>query len=126
MLLGSLVLTGLTGCGSEPSATPELAAAETERQDAAVITRDNGAPCEDNEVCESGYCIDGVCCATECTGTCMACNESLTGSSSGVCLAVSVDTDPDNECDPMARRVDSTASVVACSLALGTRVPAVS
>ena len=100
MLLGSLVLTGLTGCGSEPSAKPELAAAETERQDAAVITRDNGAPCEDNEVCESGYCIDGVCCATECTGTCMACNESLTGSSSGVCLAVSVDTDPDNECEP--------------------------
>ena len=37
----------------------------------------------------------------------MACNESLTGSSSGVCLAISVDTDPDNSASPMARRVDS-------------------
>ena len=100
VLLGGFALTGLVGCGADTEDLPQVTAAETSRQDAAVITRDNGAPCEDSEVCESGYCVDGVCCATACTGTCMACNETLTGTSSGVCLAVTVDTDPDNECEP--------------------------
>jgi hypothetical protein len=33
----------------------------------------DGAPCADGKECQSDVCADGVCCATECTGTCRSC-----------------------------------------------------
>lgn len=33
-----------------------------------------GTPCEEEADCRSGYCVKGVCCETECTGACMACD----------------------------------------------------
>jgi hypothetical protein len=33
-----------------------------------------GVDCTTNEECESGHCVDGVCCADECRGQCRACN----------------------------------------------------
>ena len=33
-----------------------------------------GNPCTCHDQCGSGFCVDGVCCNTACTGTCMACN----------------------------------------------------
>ena len=41
-----------------------------------------GGACDDNSECNSGACVDGVCCATDGCGTCQACN--LPGSI-GVC-----------------------------------------
>jgi hypothetical protein len=32
-----------------------------------------GAPCTEGRACESGFCFDGVCCQTECEGTCRSC-----------------------------------------------------
>jgi len=42
----------------------------------------NGFICTSNSQCANGLCIDNVCCATTCTGACMACN---VGGSLGTC-----------------------------------------
>jgi hypothetical protein len=34
----------------------------------------NGAPCGCAGACQSGFCVDGVCCNSGCTGTCQRCN----------------------------------------------------
>lgn len=36
--------------------------------------RKNGDPCGDKAECENGNCTDGVCCDTNCSGQCQACN----------------------------------------------------
>src|SRR5690606_29232871 len=37
----------------------------------------NGSSCSSDAQCNSGFCVDGVCCNTACNGACDACN--LTG-----------------------------------------------
>jgi hypothetical protein len=44
-----------------------------------------GAPCLDNNECASGFCVQGVCCATACQGPCRSC--ALAGTA-GVCMPV--------------------------------------
>ncbi len=34
----------------------------------------NGTACGCNSACQSGFCVDGVCCNSGCAGTCQACN----------------------------------------------------
>ncbi|HRI68748.1 MAG TPA: VCBS repeat-containing protein, partial [Polyangium sp.] len=59
----------------------------------------NSAPCTAATQCLSAYCVDGVCCGNQCTGTCYACTTAKKGSGSdGVCGVISNNTDPDNEC----------------------------
>ena len=45
----------------------------------------NGLPCHNANQCQSGFCVDGVCCNTPCTEQCMACD--LTASL-GTCAQV--------------------------------------
>lgn len=47
-----------------------------------VFRQDNGQGCGSNFDCASGFCVDGVCCNSQCTGRCDACD--LEGSV-GVC-----------------------------------------
>ncbi len=53
----------------------------------------NGIPCKLGTSCESGYCIDGVCCDTACGGgnstDCQACSTTFGAAKDGVCSAVS-------------------------------------
>ena len=59
----------------------------------------NGAACGANADCTSGYCVDGVCCATACTGPCQACSAAKKGGGQdGECEPIKDGTDPDNEC----------------------------
>lgn len=59
--------------------------------------RKNGQSCPDSSQCESGFCVDGVCCESECTGACRSCN--LTGSP-GKCTNVAIgSTDPRKTCN---------------------------
>ncbi len=56
-----------------------------------------GASCSAESECASGFCVDGVCCNTTCTGTCEACGSGTTGTP-GTCAPITAGTDPDNEC----------------------------
>lgn len=57
-----------------------------------TATLANGQPCTDGVQCHSGFCIDGVCCASVCGGTCERCD------ATGTCVAAAAGTDPDDEC----------------------------
>ena len=57
-----------------------------------------GAACTPTTGCLSGYCVDGVCCESACSGTCQACSTAKTGASNGLCRPVSAGSDPDSEC----------------------------
>ncbi|MBM4378171.1 MAG: S8 family serine peptidase [Deltaproteobacteria bacterium] len=54
-----------------------------------------GTACTASNQCNSGFCVDGVCCSTACTGTCSACN--LAGNA-GTCTPLSSRTDPASDC----------------------------
>jgi hypothetical protein len=93
---------------AEADAAPEDAAVP---QDAPSIEPDtlppdaplvmNGQPCSDGAQCQSGTCVDGVCCSGPCPGLCVACN---VPGSLGTCAPVSAGQDPADECpqDPVA------------------------
>jgi hypothetical protein len=59
----------------------------------------NGTSCLSGAGCESGWCVDGVCCESSCDGTCEACVSASTGLPNGTCAAVQEGMDPDDECD---------------------------
>ncbi len=54
-----------------------------------------GATCAAAYECSSGYCVDGVCCAGACNGTCQSCNQA---GYLGTCRAIANGQDPQNEC----------------------------
>jgi hypothetical protein len=60
-------------------------------------TTPDGDPCTTPNECTSGFCTDGLCCASACDGTCEACN---VVDSEGTCTAHTVGTDPEMECAP--------------------------
>lgn len=58
-----------------------------------------GADCSQGSQCASGYCVEGVCCDSSCTGTCQACTVAFKGSgTNGTCGNIAPNTDPQNEC----------------------------
>lgn len=59
-----------------------------------------GTACSSQSQCGSGLtCVDGVCCTTDCTGTCKACSAAKKGSGvDGYCGPIKAGTDPDSEC----------------------------
>ena len=60
-----------------------------------------GSPCTQPTDCSSGYCVDGVCCNSECDGLCQSCLASDTGAPEGLCFLIMAGTDPYDECvDP--------------------------
>jgi hypothetical protein len=59
----------------------------------------NGSTCASGSECTSGNCVDGVCCNTACSGTCLACTAAKKGAGvNGLCGAIAAGTDPDDEC----------------------------
>jgi hypothetical protein len=95
---------------AEPDGAPDLPGAEAPPPDtppdtppdapapppdAALLA--NGAPCGAGGQCQSGFCADGVCCATACAGTCEVCN---LGGSIGTCAPAPAGQDPHDNCDP--------------------------
>jgi len=52
----------------------------------------NGAACTQDAACQSGFCVDGVCCESACgggnTSDCQACGVAAGGTADGVCGAV--------------------------------------
>ena len=69
----------------------------------------DGSACTDCAQCDSGYCVDGVCCEAECEDECMSCREADTEVASGTCAPVAAGYDPDDECD-YAQGCDGTGA----------------
>jgi hypothetical protein len=59
-----------TGCKVDT----ECAAGSYCRAGICTTLADNGATCSRDDECESGNCVDGLCCDTGCSGQCEACN----------------------------------------------------
>jgi len=58
-----------------------------------------GTACAVDAGCASGHCVDGVCCETDCTSSCMACSAIKKGSGvDGACEPIAAETNPDQEC----------------------------
>ena len=62
-------------------------------------TLPDGDPCVLGTECQSGQCVDGVCCDTACGGVCEACVASKTCGVDGACAPIVSGTDPDSECN---------------------------
>jgi hypothetical protein len=54
-----------------------------------------GEACGSSAACETGHCVDGVCCATACAGACWTC---AAEGFAGTCRAATPGTDPRNAC----------------------------
>jgi len=54
-----------------------------------------GATCSVEIQCASGFCVDGVCCGSACTGPCRSCNQP---GKDGMCVAYQQGSDPNREC----------------------------
>ncbi|MBI2388686.1 MAG: hypothetical protein HYV09_03630 [Deltaproteobacteria bacterium] len=58
-----------------------------------------GVACARSAECALGNCVDGVCCETACSGSCVACTASKKGGGvDGECGNIGSGTDPDGEC----------------------------
>lgn len=80
------------------------------------VYRTRGGACTTAAECHSGYCVDGVCCETNCAGTCEACDREPTP---GVCTAVVDDWDADTcagprHCADRGRCEESRADGLGC------------
>lgn len=58
-----------------------------------------GKACPSGPACASGFCVDGVCCNSACTGTCQTCAATGSSGAAGTCSPVAAGQDPANECD---------------------------
>jgi len=55
-----------------------------------------GAACAVAADCDSGFCVDGVCCHDACNGPCVSCAKL---GNEGTCTPHAMASDPENECD---------------------------
>ncbi|HEY0095355.1 MAG TPA: hypothetical protein VGB96_13580, partial [Archangium sp.] len=118
-------LAGLSGSGRFLVGYEQQAVAPaSERRVKLRVVEDlpNGTACTQDAACQSGFCVDGVCCESACGGgagnDCQACGVAAGGSVDGVCGAVRADA-----------AVVCRPSAVACDVAevcdgAGTTCPA--
>jgi hypothetical protein len=77
-----------------------------------------GAPCARGFECDSGLCVDGVCCDTACGGgadDCQACSAALTGGADGTCAPLSASVAPTVVCRASAGTCDDAETCAAGS-----------
>ncbi|MBI3206610.1 MAG: hypothetical protein HYZ29_34045 [Myxococcales bacterium] len=74
----------------------------------------DGQACANQTECKSGYCVDDVCCESDCAGACRTCKAS---GKEGLCTPYVVDTDPEGDCkgagaatDPCAGKCDGKSA----------------
>ncbi|AKT37389.1 hypothetical protein [Chondromyces crocatus] len=61
---------------------------------------ETGEPCGTASQCQSGFCVDGVCCETACNATCQACSATAKGAGEdGTCGNAAAGQDPHNDCE---------------------------
>jgi MYXO-CTERM domain-containing protein len=63
----------------------------------------NGAPCDAADACQSGHCVDGVCCDAACEGLCRACSAGAKGGGQdGVCGPIAAGKPSPGDCNQEA------------------------
>lgn len=75
-------------------ASPDLKEIQVE----AGVKLGQGMECSKNEHCASDACVEGVCCESDCRGSCRSCLKLQTGKADGVCANVEEGKDPRNDC----------------------------
>lgn len=70
---------------------------------ACLTKRGLGRACGAATDCESGNCVEGVCCNTACADRCHSCLTANTGKADGQCNPVTAGNDPRNHCEPADR-----------------------
>lgn len=81
-----------------PTPGVDVVAFDMSSPEAGAKNLGTGARCGTSMACTSGFCVDGVCCASACDKKCQACAQSKTGQSDGVCAPVTAGTNPDQDC----------------------------
>ncbi len=77
----------------------------------AIAAAPLGVGCRYDAQCDSGHCVDGVCCDEACDELCEACLGELKGSGDdGTCGPVPPELDPDDDCE-LSRGAPCTADV---------------
>ena len=84
-----------------------------------TLEKSNGDPCGDAAECASGFCEDGVCCATACDGSaqndCMACSVAAGGTADGTCTGLSGAVASTITCREMAALCDAAETCIEAS-----------
>jgi hypothetical protein len=70
----------------------------TECNGAGACEAANGTACTLASQCQSAFCVDGYCCNSACSTTCVACSNAKSGGANGTCTNIPNNSDPDNEC----------------------------
>ncbi|MFH0900469.1 MAG: hypothetical protein V2A73_07555 [Pseudomonadota bacterium] len=83
-----------------------------------TFIREKGTPCDDAEQCSTGYCVDGVCCDSECgagdTTDCQACRAGLGAVEDGTCTLTTVVCRPSRDGAPCDAPEVCDGKSVAC------------
>ncbi len=77
---------GPTADSSEP------VAATAQAMDGGDAGAPTGTACGNGAECQSGHCVEDVCCESACTAECFACNAAATGQPDGACAPVAKGT----------------------------------
>lgn len=77
-----------------------------------------GLACNADADCASGFCTDGVCCQSDCSGPCESCNQP---GQAGSCQPHAAGTDPDQDCLDAAKGTGACAG--ACDGAGACKMP---
>ncbi len=94
-----------TDCAATCSTGAECAANVTCMPNGGCGKRAAGQPCAMGVECQSTFCAQGVCCGSDCTAKCFACN--LPGTT-GLCAAVPSGLDPLDQCMAKSRATCDT------------------
>ena len=74
------------------------------------LLKENAEACASNAECDSGFCVDGVCCATACGGgvqnDCQACSRAAGGTQDGTCAPLAANVAGSVTCRPVAGSCD--------------------
>ena len=96
---GGLICASATACKTTCTADGDCLTGNTCSSGICVGKKANGLVCTAANECLNGNCVDGFCCESACSGTCVACSAAKTGAgSNGLCRPVMAGTDPDTEC----------------------------
>jgi hypothetical protein len=89
-----------TACATECDADDQCAENAHCQGGLCELDLPQGSPCDRALACQSGFCVDGVCCNSACDSSCQACASALKqdGGADGACGPAKAGSDPHDDC----------------------------